>query len=120
MFCPKCRSEYQPGYTKCTDCNITLVSQLPSETNSKYIEYEEILDTYSPSDVALLKSILDAEDIDYLLQGEYVAPYLYYALPVRLLVRKYQVAKVVEVLKDINLSFIAYRSMNSKTEDGND
>jgi hypothetical protein len=30
MFCPKCRCEYRPGFTRCADCDVPLVEELPS------------------------------------------------------------------------------------------
>lgn len=54
---------------------------------------------------AFLKSILDAEGIEYFLQGEFVAPYLFNALPMRLMVRKDQVEKAREILQDVQLSY---------------
>jgi hypothetical protein len=30
-FCPKCRCEYRPGFTKCSDCEVDLVDVLPPE-----------------------------------------------------------------------------------------
>ncbi len=71
----------------------------------EFIEYELILETHNAGDQALLKSILDAERITYFIQGEYVAPYLYYALPMRLMVKKDQAEKAREILKDLKLSF---------------
>lgn len=105
MFCPICRLEYKPGYTVCKDCNVELVHKLPPEPELEYVEYEEILATHSPTDRTLLKSILDAEGITYFFQGEHVSAYLYHAIPVRLMVRRDHVAKAVEILKDLNLSF---------------
>lgn len=29
MFCPQCRSEYRAGFTRCTDCDVDLVDELP-------------------------------------------------------------------------------------------
>jgi hypothetical protein len=29
MFCPKCGVEYRPGFTRCTDCDLDLVHELP-------------------------------------------------------------------------------------------
>ncbi len=30
MFCPECRTEYRPGFTHCTDCDVDLVAKLPT------------------------------------------------------------------------------------------
>lgn len=29
MFCPNCRAEYRPGFTRCSDCQVDLVGELP-------------------------------------------------------------------------------------------
>jgi energy-coupling factor transporter ATP-binding protein EcfA2 len=29
MFCPECKVEYRPGFTRCSDCDVDLVAQLP-------------------------------------------------------------------------------------------
>ena len=31
MFCPQCKAEYRAGFTKCSDCDVELVNQLPAE-----------------------------------------------------------------------------------------
>jgi hypothetical protein len=31
MFCPKCKVEYRPGFTRCSDCEADLVDVLPEE-----------------------------------------------------------------------------------------
>ena len=74
--------------------------------------FELILEVRNAGDQALIKSMLDAEGIIYYLQGEHVAPYLYHALPMRLMVRKDQAALARELLKDFELSF-AYGGLNS-------
>jgi hypothetical protein len=78
----------------------------------EYIEYELILETHNEGDRALLKSILDAEGVKYYFQGEHVAPYLYRALPMRLMVKKDQATVAREILKDIELSFSYGGSIN--------
>ncbi len=30
MFCPICKTEYRPGFTKCADCGVVLVDHLPA------------------------------------------------------------------------------------------
>jgi hypothetical protein len=29
MFCPECRAEYRPGFTRCSDCDVGLVHERP-------------------------------------------------------------------------------------------
>jgi hypothetical protein len=31
MFCPQCKAEYRPGFTRCADCDVPLVDELPAE-----------------------------------------------------------------------------------------
>jgi hypothetical protein len=31
MFCPECRAEYRPDFTRCADCDVDLVQELPVE-----------------------------------------------------------------------------------------
>ena len=68
----------------------------------EFIEYEELFTTFSPADRAVLKSILEAENITYFLQGEHATTYVYNALPVRLMVRKDQAEKAREILQDFD------------------
>jgi hypothetical protein len=68
-------------------------------------DFELILEIRNAGDQAFIKSLLDAEGIDYFIQGEHVAPYLYHALPMRLMVRSDQAAQTRELLKDFELSF---------------
>ena len=44
-FCPKCRAEYREGFTRCSDCDVELVDELPPE--------EEMADE-EPSDLVQL------------------------------------------------------------------
>ena len=32
MFCPKCKSEYRQGFTRCSDCDVDLVYELKQDT----------------------------------------------------------------------------------------
>lgn len=31
MFCPECKAEYRPGFTRCSDCDVDLVRSLPQQ-----------------------------------------------------------------------------------------
>ncbi len=106
MFCPNCRAEYREGFTVCADCNIDLVDALPKEKKSEFIDFKEVLTTYNPGDVAFIKSLLESEGIQYFFKGEsfmYVQPL---ADPVRLMIRTDQVEEAVELLKNVQLSFM--------------
>ncbi|MGO8990356.1 MAG: putative signal transducing protein [bacterium] len=122
MFCPKCRTEYREGFYVCTDCNSDLVDELPPEEVPEFTEYAEVLGTYNPADVALIRSILDAENITYYFNAEhfmYVRPL---GEPVRLMVKKDEARKAKEVLKDLDLAIIGIdlRKGKADSENGTD
>jgi len=31
MFCPECRAEYRPGFTRCSDCDVELVNEISGQ-----------------------------------------------------------------------------------------
>jgi hypothetical protein len=117
MFCPKCGSEYRPEFTRCAECDVYLVAEPPelAEAEPEYVKYAEVLSTYSPGDVAIIKSVLDGEGITYFFQGQSAAPFLNYAIPMNLLVKKDEVPTAVEVLKDIEIS-VTYSGLFKKEE----
>ena len=75
----------------------------------EFIEYIPVLETHNAGDRVFISSILDAEGIDFFIQGEYVAPYLFNALPMRVMVRAGQVEKARAILNDLDHSY-TYRS----------
>jgi Putative prokaryotic signal transducing protein len=70
MYCPNCRSEYRAGFEWCKDCDVGLVTDLPPEEESEFVDLVEVLSIADPGQIALVKSILEAEEIPYLPQGE--------------------------------------------------
>jgi len=70
-----------------------------------FIEYIPILATHNAGDRAFIKSILDAEGITYFIQGEHVAPYLFNALPMTVMVKKDQANMARDILKDVELTY---------------
>lgn len=36
MFCPTCRSEYRPGFSRCATCDVDLVEELHSEDERRH------------------------------------------------------------------------------------
>jgi hypothetical protein len=37
MFCPKCKDEYRPGFTRCATCNVELVDSLAAATAQSHL-----------------------------------------------------------------------------------
>jgi Putative prokaryotic signal transducing protein len=70
MFCPNCRSEYRAGFDRCKDCDVGLLTELPSEEKAEFVDLVEVLSIADAGQIALVKSILEAEEIPYLAQGE--------------------------------------------------
>lgn len=107
MFCPNCKTEYIEGVGKCADCGIALVAELPVEDVEppQWIDFEEIMSTFNAGDIALIKSILDGEEITYYFQGEafnYVEPLVQ---PPKLMVKKDQADQVREILNDLDFDY---------------
>jgi hypothetical protein len=63
-------------------------------------DFEKVLEIHNAGDRVFLRSILDAEGIDYFIQGETVAPYIFHSVPMRLMVRKNQAVKVRNLLEN--------------------
>lgn len=105
MFCPQCRTEYREGFKVCADCDIDLVEALTPEPEPEFIEYDALLDTYNPADIAIIKSLLESERVTYYFRGDHLTlrPI---GDPARLMVDRRQVARARDLLKDLKLSYI--------------
>ena len=117
MFCPKCKSEYREGFSICADCDIPLIEELPPEKEPEFIEYEEVLGTYNPADIMIIKSILDAENITYYFNAEhfmYVRPM---AEPARLMVAKNDVETAKDILNDLDLTITSINLDKNKGDE---
>jgi hypothetical protein len=114
MICPNCHTEYRDGYSVCADCNVDLVDVLPYdqelEDEVEYdpdITYVEILRTGSLTDITMIKSLLDGEDIDFYIKGESMTS-LGPIEPMRLMVAEDQIDQVTEILKPMELKVHPY------------
>ncbi len=62
MFCPKCRSEYRPGFTRCADCDVSLVDELPTgDTGDPLVAFE----TSDASLIPIVESLLRGAGIPF-------------------------------------------------------
>lgn len=73
MFCPKCESEYRPGFSRCADCGVDLVDHLVEEISSKStLTDNELVSVLETQDSRLLDKLiakLESKNIPYLLQS---------------------------------------------------
>ena len=98
MYCPSCRSEYRAGFTWCKDCDVALVAELLPEDEPEFTDLVEVLGIADAGQIPLIKSILEAEEIPYLAQGENFN--LARNIPVRFLVPKKYLVQARDVLVD--------------------
>ena len=102
MFCPECRTEYREGFTVCVDCGAALTPDLPPEPmpepSAESAGFEEVLGFMDGSVIAVVKSLLEEEGIDYYIKGEFMVS----GGPDRkLMVRRDQAERAREILEDM-------------------
>lgn len=101
MFCPNCKAEYQEGFYICADCNIDLVDVLPPEPEIEFVKYEEVMGTYNQADIAMIKSLLDSENITYYFNAEHFMTVRPLSEPARLMVKHDEVEIAKDLLKGL-------------------
>ena len=93
MFCPKCKTEYRKGFSRCADCDIDLILALPpeQELSDEYIDLIDIKTFSSRHDAELAKGFLESNGIDAVVSGDDyggIHPGLSFSSGVRLSVKK--------------------------------
>ena len=109
MICPKCNRKYDEGHTNCNKCGIRLVSEQNHSEGRPPLEessdsFVPVLETYSIINVAIIKSILDQEDMEYYFLGEHSMLVQPMIIPARLMVRRDQAEEAAGLLKDLELN----------------
>ena len=73
-FCPKCRSEYRPGFTRCTDCDLELIKSLPEEKPEEFnqadVELIELATFPNSSEAEMIQELLEDNGISTVLRGD--------------------------------------------------
>ena len=110
MFCPLCKAEYRPGFTRCADCDVPLVHELsrdqpgpPETATGPGKDLVPIYSTFNAAEVALVKSLLEGEGIAHNFQGELFRGSGVFIVPATLYVTKGDAQRVLEVLRDHGL-----------------
>ena len=103
MYCPKCRSEFREGFFECSECSVPLVEDLSPEEPEpipEYVDFKEIMTSLDMGEVAIIKSILDAHKIKYIIPNEFMGSTYSAALPARVFISEVQVKEAKELLHD--------------------
>jgi hypothetical protein len=114
MFCPKCGGEYVESITRCSECDVDLIHEPPSEpTMDEEDALVPVLRTGDPLVVALAKSLLDGAGIDFFVKGEGIQDLFAFGRvgtgfnpitgPAEFQVRRYNEAEARSVLADVYL-----------------
>ena len=73
MICPKCRNEYRPGFTRCSECDVDLVDQVEEiadeSTTASEDDLVSVLETEDSLFLGKLITKLESKNIPYLLQS---------------------------------------------------
>jgi hypothetical protein len=100
MYCPICHSEYRSGFTRCQECDQVLVTELPKDEPIIPVKFKELGTNLWPDQISVIKSLLESNDIKYLIQGEGFASVMRASNFTRLLVDENEIDRAEEILKD--------------------
>ncbi len=80
------------------------------------MEYKELLKTFNQGDIALIKSLLEAEGIDFYVQGETFNLVRPLAVPPVFMVREDQLQQARDIIQDLNISFSINKTAHNEEE----
>lgn len=119
-YCPECGVEYRADIVECSDCKVPLVASLPEDAPEQEPEnYLEVMSTYNVADLAVIKSLLEAEKIVYYLHGENFHAMTPWVQPVKIFVRADHIETAKELLFSLDLHATAV-SLTTKFKDSED
>ncbi|OVE78451.1 hypothetical protein BVX98_00105, partial [bacterium F11] len=120
MFCPKCRCGYTKGITECADCHVPLVDELPLDPTVEFVDYEEVMTTSNMNEIALVKSLLDRNNIKYHAQrSQFRSLSRVPNIPIRILIQKDQVEHARVLIADLINPFKKDQSLNDSDKEPN-
>jgi hypothetical protein len=102
MYCPKCLADYREGFTECADCGVALVEGTPPEQEPAYIDLVTVFETPDPAAFAVAESLLQAAEIDYVVQNEGTENIFPQLGAMQIQVYSTVARKAREVLKDVD------------------
>jgi putative signal transducing protein len=70
MFCPNCGEEFRWDVMVCPTCDVDTVDRLPGPEPTPDVDLVCVLATGDPGLVAVAKSLLEGDDLDFFVRGE--------------------------------------------------
>jgi hypothetical protein len=70
MFCPKCGEEFPRHVMICPTCDVDTIDRLPGQPSRPDVQLVRILVTGDAGIIAIAKSLLESEEIDYFVRGD--------------------------------------------------
>ena len=90
MYCPRCKAEYRPGFTRCNECDLPLVYRLPvvpKQISEMDLELVVIRTYNNKLDADVARMTLEAAGIESMLRSEGVS-----------VIRSFPIAREIELL----------------------
>lgn len=70
MFCPQCHEEFSWHVMVCPTCDVDTVDRLPGPEPTPDVEFACVLSTGDAGLIAVARSLLEGEQIDYFVKGD--------------------------------------------------
>jgi hypothetical protein len=73
-FCPSCRAEYRDGFTRCAECDVELVAELPAqnlnERDPDKVKLAELASFPNASEAEMIQELLESNGINTVIRGD--------------------------------------------------
>ena len=70
MFCPRCKAEYREGFSRCAECDVELVDNLPADAVEDDVFYVAVATAQGPREEGQITSFLEGHGIPAQVRGE--------------------------------------------------
>jgi len=75
LLCPKCGDEFQPGFSVCPDCEVSLVSHRPEQKEPLADELVTVATFENQVEASVARGALEAEGIPAFVPEEHVGSF---------------------------------------------